>query len=70
MHDIGPRRTASARYPTRAQIARAVQAARENGVSVSTLDVQPNGTIRVSAGPSMVSSSPSLFDELDAAGRL
>ena len=72
MHSRQPSETSSPRYATRAQIARAVQAARANGVPVGSVDVLRDGTIRVGAEPTRRDSSatPSLFDELNAAGRL
>lgn len=58
------------RYATRAQIARTVQAARENGVPVASIETQRDGTIRVSSSPAVEAPAKSLFDELDAKGRL
>jgi hypothetical protein len=57
-------------YATRAQIARAVQAARANGVPVSLIETQRDGTIRVGAIPVAEKLPKTLFDELDAEGRL
>lgn len=57
-------------YPTRAQIARAVQAARENGVIVQAVETLPDGTIRVGVAAHAQAPTTSLFDELNAAGQL
>lgn len=38
-------------YPTKAQVARIVQAAREAGVRVEALEFGPDGTVRVLPAP-------------------
>lgn len=41
---------AKASYPTKAQIMRAVDAAREIGIDVVSIEVRPDGSIRVEDG--------------------
>jgi hypothetical protein len=62
--------SASPSYPTRAQIARTVQAARPNGVSVAMVETSRDGTIRVGSMPMTEKLPKTLFDELDAEGLL
>lgn len=58
-------------YPSKAQITRTVQAARATGLNVASVDVQPDGTIRVSSTPvAAANGGHSLFDQLNEAGKL
>ncbi len=61
------------RYPRKTDVARAVQAARENGIPVGSVELRPNGAIRIS---SSVENNRNKeldgddFDRWNAAGRL
>lgn len=57
-------------YPRRAEIHRAVAAARDMGMAVTTVDVRPDGTIRVMSGRPDGEIDKSEFERWDAAGRL
>ena len=58
-------------YPSKAQIARTVQAARSTGLNIASVEVQSDGTIRVSSTPVAVANGwRSLFDQLNDAGQL
>jgi hypothetical protein len=58
-------------YPRKAEIARAVEAAKACGIDVASIEVSRDGSIKV-LGPGSGSGSPppSEFDEWDKAGRL
>ena len=58
------------RYPRRAEIARAVAAARDMGIAVTGLEISPDGRIRVTSGKPDFQATSSEFDRWDAAGRL
>jgi hypothetical protein len=57
-------------YPRKIEIERAVAAAKACGVDVASVEVAPDGTIKVSEARGAVSQSLSEFDRWDAAGRL
>jgi hypothetical protein len=58
------------RYALRREVARAVAAVQASGISIQTVDLRPDGTIRLSSGatPSDVLSSE--FDAWEKAGKL
>lgn len=56
-------------YPRKAEIARAVEAAKACGIDVAGIEVSRDGCIKV-LGLGSTSSPPSEFDEWDKAGRL
>ena len=61
------------RYPRKADVSRAVQAARENGIAVRSVELRSDGTIRLSAsalGDRRAEGDGSEFDAWNAAGRL
>lgn len=61
------------RYPRRSDISRAVEAARENGIPVSSIETSPEGTIRLyaSSSPNRVSEGDETeFDLWDREGKL
>lgn len=57
-------------YPRRAEIQRAVSAARDMGIAVTGYELKPDGTIRITSGRSDPDTSASEFERWDAAGRL
>lgn len=57
-------------YPRKVEIARAIQAARANGLMVQTIECSPDGTIRLSSTAIGPQSPPSAFDQWDEAGKL
>lgn len=58
------------RYATRAVIDRTVEAARANGIKVTSLTFSPDGTLKLSATEEQGQRPASLFDTLDNEGRL
>lgn len=58
------------RYATRAVIDRTVEAARANGIKVTSLTFSPDGTLKLSAIDEQNPSPASLFETLDNEGRL
>ena len=67
------RKPISRRYPRRSDISRAVEAARENGISVSSIETSPEGIIRLSSSssPTRVSEGEETeFDLWDREGKL
>lgn len=58
------------RYATKAIIDRTVEAARANGIRVTSLTFGPDGTLKLSAIEEQVQRPASLFDALDKEGRL
>ena len=56
-------------YPRKAEIARAVEAAKACGIEVAGIEVSRDGNIKV-LGPGAGTSVSSAFDEWDKAGRL
>lgn len=60
----------SRNYPRTSEIQRAVAAAQACGVNVASVEVAPDGTIRVSEAAEHQSQHLSEFDRWDAAGRL
>lgn len=66
-----PRSPAARRsYPRKADISRAVEAARANGIRVSSVTVNPDGSIKLSAVEDSAGRNETLFDALDKEGRL
>lgn len=57
-------------YPRKVEIVRAVAAAKACGVDVASVEVAPDGTIKVSEARGAVNQPLSDFDRWDAAGRL
>lgn len=57
-------------YPRKADISRAVEAARANGIRVSSVTVNPDGSIKLSAVDDAPAQSETLFDAWDKEGRL
>ena len=57
-------------YPRRAEINRAVTAARDVGIAVNGVEVAPDGTIRITSGRPEADRNSNEFDRWDAAGRL
>ena len=57
-------------YPRKAEITRAVEAAKACGVPIDSIEVSPNGTIKISRGARTTNRQDSEFDRLDAEGRL
>jgi hypothetical protein len=57
-------------YPGKVAIRHVVEAARASGLDVAGLEVAPDGTIRILEARAMPQQPKSLFEELDAAGRL
>jgi hypothetical protein len=57
-------------YPRRAEITRAVAAARDMGITVSGIELSPEGIIRVTSSSHTSSATDNEFDRWDAAGRL
>ncbi len=55
-------------YPRKAEIARAVEAAKQCGIEVAGIEVSRDGCIKVLGASS--ASSPSEFDKWDKDGRL
>lgn len=58
------------RYPRRAEITRLVQAARATGVNVGSIDVRPDGSIRINTDSGAIERPDTEFDRWDKAGRL
>jgi hypothetical protein len=56
-------------YPRKAEIARAVEAAKSCGIDVTGIEVSFDGTIKV-LGAGLTSSTESEFDKWNKAGRL
>lgn len=56
-------------YPRKADIARAVQAARACGLDIAAIEISPAGAIRI-VGPGADPSAESEFDVWDRAGKL
>ena len=56
-------------YPRKAEIARAVEAAKACGIDVAGIEVSRDGSIKV-LGPGSASPPRSEFEEWDKAGRL
>lgn len=65
-----PERRHMRHYARRSEIARAVSAARANGVMVAGLELAPDGTIRISSIAASDKTTSNEFDHWDAAGRL
>lgn len=63
-------RSKRARYATKAIIDRTVEAARANGIKVTSLTFSPDGTLKLSAIEEQNPRPASLFDSLDKEGRL
>lgn len=63
-----PRRTAKPRQAV--LIRHVVQAARDLGLDVAGLEVCPDGTVRVIEARAMPQQPQTLFDRLDAEGRI
>ncbi|HVQ09559.1 MAG TPA: hypothetical protein VMS43_14095 [Allosphingosinicella sp.] len=59
-----------AAYPSQAVIDRTVAAARKAGLDPAGLEVLRDGTIRIVEARAMPQQPASLFDELEAAGKL
>jgi hypothetical protein len=59
----------SSSYPRKAEITRAVEAAKACGIAVASIEVSRDGSIKV-LGPGLAPSPPSEFDKWDKAGRL
>ena len=57
-------------YARTTEIRRAVQTVRATGIDVSSVDLLPDGTIRLSRGETGGRPSATEFDRWDAAGRL
>lgn len=57
-------------YPGKVAIRKAVQAARDLGLDVAGLSVAPDGTVTVMEARAMPQPEGSLFDRLDAEGKL
>lgn len=63
--------TLSARaYPTQAAIGRVISAAKKLGIDVAGVEVSPDGTIRAVEARAAPQPAPSLFDDLEQAGKL
>lgn len=60
------------KYPTKAEILRTVQAARESGIVVNSIECSRDGTIRLSRGDesNRPGNGADEFEAWDAAGRL
>jgi hypothetical protein len=56
-------------YPRKAEIARAVQAAKACGLDVEAIEISPEGTIRV-LGPHPLPANETEFDAWEKAGKL
>jgi hypothetical protein len=57
-------------YPRRADISRAVEAVRSNGIRVASVTVGPDGSIKLSSVDDAADRKDTLFDELEKEGRL
>ena len=57
-------------YPRRAQITRAVAAARHSGIEVAEIELGSDGSIRISSSRPSSTDARTEFDRWDAAGRL
>ena len=57
------------RYARRAEITRAIEAAKACGIEVSGIEVSPDGSIKVLSGAA-AAASQSEFDQWEQAGRL
>lgn len=57
-------------YPRKAEIERTVAAAKACGVKVASIEVAPDGSIKVSEAKAAAAQPPSEFDRWDGAGRL
>lgn len=57
------------RYPRKAEIARAIEAAREGGLKVTGIEVSSAGIIKV-LGPGHPTTTQNDFDKWDSEGRL
>ncbi len=56
-------------YPRKAEIARAIQAARACGLDVAAIEISPEGAIRI-LGPNPLPADETEFDAWDKAGKL
>jgi len=56
-------------YPRKAEIARAVQAARACGLDITAIEISPEGAIRI-VGPNPLPPAESEFDAWNRAGKL
>ena len=69
--DVPPARRAPRRtYPRKADIHRAITTARECGLNITSVEIGPDGSIRLSEAFAVQSSPLSDFDRLDAEGLL
>jgi hypothetical protein len=57
-------------YPRRSEIARILSALRGNGITIGSIEISPDGAIRVTQFPTDLPSASNDFDRLDAAGLL
>lgn len=57
-------------YPRKADIARAVQAARDNGIAIAAVELSPTGVIKIFGANASPAEHASDFDRWDAAGKL
>jgi hypothetical protein len=57
-------------YPGKVAIRHVVEAARDLGIDVAGLEVAPDGTIRVMEARAIPQQPKSLFDQLEAEGKI
>jgi len=57
-------------YPGKVAIRHVVEAAKAAGLDVGGIEVSPDGTIRVLEGRNIPKPAESLFDQLEAAGKI
>lgn len=58
------------RYPSRAEVNRFIDVARANGITIGSLALSPDGTMRVSTDADAETRVKTVFDTWDQAGRL
>lgn len=57
-------------YPGKIAIRHAVQAARDSGLDVAGIELSADGTIRLEEARALPKPAETLFDKLEAAGKL
>jgi hypothetical protein len=70
MGDMEKSSSSRRRYATRAEVNRFIDVARSNGITIASLTVSTDGTIRVSTEADAETRIKTTFDTWDEAGRL